>query len=71
VEAQPPDSLIIWECNVGGVPRYIPLIKDSECNGAWLSLARALEWGSRGRQFESVRPDLNERLTYELPQGSE
>ncbi len=27
-------------------------------NGAWLSLARALEWGSRGRQFKSVRPDL-------------
>ena len=25
--------------------------------GAWLSLARALEWGSRGRQFKSVRPD--------------
>ena len=25
--------------------------------GAWRSLASALEWGSRGRRFESCRPD--------------
>ena len=26
--------------------------------GAWRSLASALEWGSRGRRFESCRPDF-------------
>ena len=28
-------------------------------NGVWLSLARALDLGSRGRRFESCHPDLN------------
>ena len=27
-------------------------------NGVWLSLARALDLGSRGRRFESCHPDL-------------
>lgn len=26
-------------------------------NGVWLSLARALDLGSRGRRFESCHPD--------------
>ena len=33
------------------------LNKDDVSNGAWLSLARALEWGSRGHRFKSCRPD--------------
>ncbi len=31
-------------------------------NGAWLSLARALGSGPRGRQFKSVRPDQFARI---------
>ena len=31
--------------------------------GAWLSLARALGLGPRGRQFKSVRPDHISRST--------
>ena len=27
------------------------------CSGVWLSLARALDLGSRGRRFESCHPD--------------
>jgi putative endonuclease len=30
----------------------------SKKRGAWRSLASALEWGSRGRRFESDRPDF-------------
>ena len=29
-----------------------------EPHGAWRSLVSALDWGSRGRWFESSRPDL-------------
>jgi hypothetical protein len=29
------------------------------CSGVWLSLARALDLGSRGRRFESCHPDLD------------
>ena len=33
--------------------------RDSEMNiGVWLSLARALDLGSRGRRFESCHPDI-------------
>ena len=28
------------------------------CSGVWLSLARALDLGSRGRRFESCHPDF-------------
>ena len=30
----------------------------TEYTGVWLSLARALDLGSRGRRFESCHPDL-------------
>ena len=29
------------------------------CSGVWLSLARALDLGSRGRRFESCHPDCD------------
>ena len=29
------------------------------CSGVWLSLARALDLGSRGRRFESCHPDAD------------
>ena len=38
--------------------------------GAWLSLARALEWGSRGRQFKSVRPDIENCFRSAFPPNS-
>ena len=31
--------------------------KNKYNNGVWLSLARALDLGSRGRRFESCHPD--------------
>ena len=31
--------------------------KNKYSNGVWLSLARALDLGSRGRRFESCHPD--------------
>ena len=33
--------------------------KNKYSNGVWLSLARALDLGSRGRRFESCHPDLS------------
>jgi hypothetical protein len=30
--------------------------------GAWRSLVSALVWGTKGRRFESGRPDSNPRL---------
>ena len=33
-----------------------------EVNGGWLSPARALAWGARGRQFKSGPPDQPVRI---------
>ena len=39
--------------------------RDAKENGVWLSLARALDLGSRGRRFESCHPDQFYIMIYE------
>ncbi len=42
---------------MGRAPLQTKSLRIRVCNGAWLSLARALALGARGHRFKSCRPD--------------
>ena len=47
----------LWQNDIIGLALRETLIAISNI-GVWLSLARALDLGSRGRRFESCHPDI-------------
>ena len=54
---------MLWEhVQAGSIP-VIRILLRKKGSGVWLSLARALDLGSRGRRFESCHPDLK-AVTY-------
>ena len=41
----------------GGANQQVPVSYGFLARGAWRSLVSALVWGTKGREFESRRPD--------------